>query len=164
MTCDRPRQAAAWILGPDGRLTVPDNAAEAAVPDGAGLPAPPAPDGQARPAETADGPGTLAITPLASGDGLRIDGEIDLSAREPFGRALAALPGGDVHLHLGGLRFIDAAGARALLTCAGRLAPGGRLLLHDPPYVLTRIIELTCPATQAPARPGMPGRARRQNS
>lgn len=152
----QPRNAGAWILCPDGSLTSRDPAAETAVPDDTKPP-----DGEARRAGTADGAGTLAITPLSAGVGARIDGEIDLSARERFGRALADLPaaGGDVHLYLGGLRFIDVAGTRALLTVAGRLAPGRQLILHDPPYALTRILQLTCSATPARARPATTGRA-----
>lgn len=47
-----------------------------------------------------------------------------------------------MHLQLGELDFIDVVGTRALISLAERLAPSHRLVLHEPPAVLRRIIEL----------------------
>jgi anti-anti-sigma regulatory factor len=50
-------------------------------------------------------------------------------------------PDGSVHLELRDLHFIDAAGARALIHLAKTVA-GRRIVLHNPPYALRRIIDV----------------------
>lgn len=71
-----------------------------------------------------------------------VTGEIDLVSRDSFETALSALPGDrDITLRLEGLTFIDVAGVRALAELSSRLAPR-RLILHDPPTPLRRILRL----------------------
>ncbi|EIE99521.1 MEDS domain-containing protein [Saccharomonospora glauca] len=76
-------------------------------------------------------------------DTWRLHGELDLASREVFEIALDALPvHGDLHLKLDGLDFIDVGGAHALAALAERIFPR-RLILHDPPTGLMRIVELS---------------------
>lgn len=74
-----------------------------------------------------------------------VTGEIDLVSRDSFETALSVLselPGDrDITLRLEGLTFIDVAGVRALAELSARLAPR-RLILHDPPTPLRRILRL----------------------
>lgn len=90
--------------------------------------------------------GELArIEPLPEGAGLRIAGEIDLANHDRLRQALARLPaGGDVHLDLSGLHFIDVAGAAELVDFANG-PPPRIVLLHSPPPQLGRIIDLLWP-------------------
>lgn len=88
------------------------------------------------------------VSGLYAGDGGRwqLSGEVDLTVRSSLELALATLPDdAEVHLELGGLEFIDVAGVRALVALAERLAPGRRLLLHQPPTVLRRMFEIAWP-------------------
>lgn len=75
---------------------------------------------------------------------LRVAGEIDLSNRHELDEALraAALLGEDIHLELGELTFIDVGSVTVLVQAAMRLPPGRRMVLHDPPRSLRRIIAL----------------------
>lgn len=96
----------------------------------------------------------LAISPVAGGAGLRIEGEADLFHTEQLRAALAALPAGDgdeVILDLAGLRFIDLAGARTLMALTQR-SPGLRLVLYDPPVSLRSLIELLWPDARVELR------------
>lgn len=90
----------------------------------------------------------MAITPLPGQAGLRVAGEVDITNHEEFRSALAALPAdgvASVHLDLSLLGFMDVAGARELV--ALRLSrPCLRLILHNPPASLRRIIGLLKPA------------------
>lgn len=71
----------------------------------------------------------------------RLCGAQDLVNQEALDAALAALPvTRDVHLELDGLEFIGAAGIRALAALAARLAPAHRLVLHDPPPLVARVL------------------------
>lgn len=83
----------------------------------------------------------------AGGDGhWRLDGEIDVATWEALGIGLSALAdGADVHLDLEDLTFIDVGGVRALARVARALAPEGRLILHEPPDTLRRMLELAWP-------------------
>ncbi|EID56070.1 MEDS domain-containing protein [Saccharomonospora xinjiangensis] len=70
-------------------------------------------------------------------------GELDLASRDVFEIALDALPvHGDVHMKLHELAFIDVGGVHALADFAERISPR-RLVLHDPPTALRRIVELS---------------------
>ncbi|MDE3070307.1 MAG: MEDS domain-containing protein [Acidobacteriota bacterium] len=105
--------------------------------------------------------GLLRIVPLA-GDlhgnvRLKVIGEADLSSSSLL---LAALDdetqsGGDVHLNLGRLRFIDLKGIEALRALSDELnASQRRLVLHSPPRILRRIAELVrgcLPGVEIPA-------------
>jgi hypothetical protein len=99
---------------------------------------------------------TLSVLPLVSRAGFRLAGDVDLATAHQFDAALAQLAtcgpcdpaacgssatGDEVHLDLGSLQFIDAAGARTLLRRA-RSLQGRPLVLHDAPYALRRIIDV----------------------
>jgi anti-anti-sigma regulatory factor len=80
---------------------------------------------------------------------LRVAGVVDLSTRPAWESALAALSGMGrrPRLELSGLDFIDASGAAALVASAQNL--DGPVLLHRPPRVLTRILEVLWPDLQS---------------
>jgi anti-anti-sigma regulatory factor len=86
----------------------------------------------------------LTIVPLTGRSGVRMIGEADLSGRRALESALDGIPAepGDVHLDLAELTFIDAGGVTLLVKKARQLGPGRRLVLHDPPRVLRRILGL----------------------
>ena len=89
---------------------------------------------------------TLSVRPLKSRAGLRLAGDVDLATVEQLHAALAAIVADaectdDVHLEMRDLHFIDAAGTRALIHRA-RALDGRRIVLHDPPYALRRIIDV----------------------
>lgn len=74
----------------------------------------------------------------------RLTGEVDVAAVDDVRSALdtaASLSIGELAVDLDGLIFIDVPGARTLVQLAGRLAPSRRLMLHNPPYPLTRILQ-----------------------
>lgn len=80
----------------------------------------------------------------------RLTGELDIAVVDEFELALAAIPADhDVDLGLDGCRFIDVAGARALISLARRLGPDHRLIVHEPPNVLRRLLDLGCPEPDA---------------
>ena len=54
---------------------------------------------------------------------------------------LLAAPGHEIHVDLAALRFIDVGGVRELVRLA-RPRPAPRLVLHDPPPLLRRLIFL----------------------
>jgi anti-anti-sigma factor len=88
---------------------------------------------------------TLSVRPLTSRAGLRLAGDVDFATLGKLCAALAEFDAGDdrsdVHLEMRDLHFIDAAGTRALIHRARRL-DGRRIVLHDPPYSLRRIIDV----------------------
>ncbi|WP_051799625.1 STAS domain-containing protein [Catenuloplanes japonicus] len=87
------------------------------------------------------GSGGLRIESI--GGGLRLVGVADLGTRAVLDRALAGVPAtADLHLELAQLAFIDVGGVTALVAAAGRLDAGRRLVLHDPPPELLRIIDV----------------------
>jgi len=78
--------------------------------------------------------------------GWRLTGGVDLTHATHLATALAALPGqGDMHLRLDGLRFCDAAATRALVAAAARLHPAARLVLHDVPPLMRRVLSVGWP-------------------
>jgi anti-anti-sigma regulatory factor len=87
---------------------------------------------------------SLTLTPLAGLPGLRLAGEVDVTSWNALETALRALPAsqGDLHLELTQLRFIDAHGATTLVRTAQGLGTGRSLVLHNPPSVLRRLLEL----------------------
>jgi anti-anti-sigma factor len=80
--------------------------------------------------------------------GLRLAGEIDLVSHTAWEQALRRLAGqaGEVHLDCSGLRFIDAQGTALLVHIASQFAHGQRIVLHDPPPCLKRVLEVLWPA------------------
>lgn len=88
--------------------------------------------------------GQLKVVPLVGRAGLRLAGEVDLATRALFVREFDAQLGGtdDVHLELSELSFIDVGGVTALATRALALANGRRLVLHHPPPMLRRILDV----------------------
>lgn len=94
----------------------------------------------------------LDVYPLTGRTGFRAAGEVSLSTREVWERALerAVRGGGDVyHLELSAVTFVDVAGAGALADAARSLGGRGRLVLDRPPRSLPRVLELLWP--------GLPG-------
>jgi STAS domain len=90
------------------------------------------------------GPGMLTIRPLQDRAGLTLAGDADITTLDALRAALAALPTGDIHLDLSGLRFIDLACTRELIALAER-HPAARLIAHDPPASLLLITALAYP-------------------
>ncbi|MEV1286464.1 STAS domain-containing protein [Micromonospora sp. NPDC049679] len=86
----------------------------------------------------------LAVLPVPGRPGLRLVGEVDCATRHILDAALETMLGdaGDVHLDLTELTFIDVGGATSLVLWASRLRGGRRMILHDPPYELRRIIDM----------------------
>jgi anti-anti-sigma regulatory factor len=123
-----------------------------------------------RPPRTS-GLGALTIRPFRSRAGLILAGEADFTAKDTLTAAIAtlAVDGGDVHLDLTELRFIDASCARELFAIAER-RPGVRLIVYQPPASLRRItamlypeanIEFIEPFTSVTGGDGAPGRGGR---
>jgi anti-anti-sigma factor len=97
-------------------------------------------------------PARLTVSPLPRRAGLRAAGEVDLVTRATWTRALehAVHEGEDVlHLELAALTFVDVAGAGVLAETVRRLPPGRRIVLHQPPSALSRILQMFWP--------GLPG-------
>ncbi|MFG2985525.1 STAS domain-containing protein [Streptomyces sp. NPDC048258] len=97
------------------------------------------------------GPGTGATTPLAAlplqdRPGARLSGSCDLDTRQALSAALGAvigIPGPVVHLDLSAVAFLDTAAVAALVQASAVLkGQGRRLLLHDPPYSLRKVVEM----------------------
>jgi hypothetical protein len=89
----------------------------------------------------------LRIIPLAHdhrGEAwLRVVGEADLSSSALLQAALDEPGRGDLHLDLDRLRFVDLRGVEALQDlAAGLRAARRRLILHNSPTMLRRIVEL----------------------
>jgi Anti-anti-sigma regulatory factor (antagonist of anti-sigma factor) len=82
----------------------------------------------------------LSITPLPDEDGVQLSGMLDATTHEALRSALHALLARrrTWHLRLAGLEFVDVAGATELV----RLARDRRIVLHDPPPSLRRILAL----------------------
>lgn len=88
----------------------------------------------------------LAVAGALFADGpdrWRLTGEADMESHDTLHAALSALPvTGDVHLELADLDFVDVGATRAIVALARRLAPGRRVVLHDPPPALDLILEV----------------------
>lgn len=89
----------------------------------------------------------MRAVPLSDRCGLRLIGEVDLSTWAVLEAELTPVleSGEDVHLELTELRFIDARGATILAMAAQRLDGARRLVLHNPPVVLTRLLDVLWP-------------------
>lgn len=81
------------------------------------------------------------------GDGpghLRLVGELDVAEADALiERAGASIPTeGNLVLEVDELSFIDSSGVRALVTIAGMLPAGGRLVLRAPMPAVRRVLDL----------------------
>jgi anti-anti-sigma factor len=82
---------------------------------------------------------------IVQGDGsLRLTGELDVAEADGLiERASTAIPeGGNLVLEVDELSFIDSSGVRALVTIAGMLPQGGRLVLRRPTAAVRRVLDL----------------------
>lgn len=95
--------------------------------------------------------GTGSTTPLTAlllhdRPGARLSGSCDLDTRQSLSAALGVvtgIPGPVVHLDLSTVAFLDTAAVAALVQAADALnGQGRRLLLHDPPYSLRKVVEM----------------------
>src|SRR3954454_15376625 len=87
--------------------------------------------------------GVLTITRTFRPRGLRLKGELDGSRHAVFAEALTTVSrvGGDIHLDLSELRFIDLGALNMMAGTALRLADRGRLVLDDPSPDLAEVID-----------------------
>ena len=96
----------------------------------------------------------LETFPLSGWTGLRIVGEVDITNHDQFRRALAPVYAAGiiaVHLDVSGLRFIDVAGTRELIALM-KSHPHLRLILHNPPESLRRIVTEVWPSVDIEIR------------
>lgn len=85
------------------------------------------------------------IFPLANGQGLRLAGELDLAAAPRLTEALldfASADGGELHLDLTEVSFLDSSGLRVILALARSRGGTGSVVLLDPPAAIMRILEI----------------------
>jgi ABC-type transporter Mla MlaB component len=90
----------------------------------------------------------LQIRPLSDSSGLGATGEISMNTRTIWQQALEQLVErrADVlHVDLSQVGFVDVAGVTDLALTAQRLPEGQRILLHQPPVQLPRILEIFWP-------------------
>lgn len=93
-------------------------------------------------------PPWLEVSPLPGRTGLRVAGEVGLSTRAEWERALerAVREGGRVYrLELSAVTFVDVGGVGALATTAQTLEDGRRIVLQQPPPTLRRLLDLFWP-------------------
>ncbi|MFB9833460.1 MEDS domain-containing protein [Actinoallomurus acaciae] len=88
--------------------------------------------------------GVLTITRMFAPRGLRLTGELDGARHTVFAEALRAVTaqGGDIHLNLRDLRFIDLGALNMMAGAAIRMASRGSLILDEPPPDLTQVVRL----------------------
>ncbi|MEJ8645705.1 STAS domain-containing protein [Streptomyces sp. MS1.HAVA.3] len=106
-------------------------------------------DAVARCADRRTGTGSatpLTALPLQDRPGARLSGSCDLDTRKALSAALGVvtgIPGPVVHLDLSAVAFLDTAAVAALVQASAALGgQGRRLLLHDPPYSLRKVVEM----------------------
>jgi anti-anti-sigma regulatory factor len=90
----------------------------------------------------------LRVAPLPGRTGLKLSGEVSLATRADWESALARAlrEGGRMYrLELSAVTFVDVAGAGALAAAARTLQDGRRLVLHEPPLTLCRLLDLFWP-------------------
>jgi anti-anti-sigma factor len=94
----------------------------------------------------------LAAHPLPEGDGVRLAGEVAHATRSAWAEVLT----GAVEarrcvyvLDMADVAFVDVTGAEELAAAARRLESGRRIVLHNPPRTLSRVLEMYWP--------GLPG-------
>ena len=78
---------------------------------------------------------------------IRLRGDLDLATADRAETALAEAvrQGGEIHLDVRELRFLDSSGLRAILSAGQRLDGTGRLILHGPVGEPKRVLELSLP-------------------
>lgn len=88
--------------------------------------------------------GVLTITRTFTPRGLRLEGELDGARHTVFAEALHAVTsqGGDIHLNVRGLRFIDLGALSMMAGAAMQIAAYGSLTLDDPSPDLTEVVQL----------------------
>jgi anti-anti-sigma regulatory factor len=88
--------------------------------------------------------GVLTITRTFEPRGLHLKGELDGARHTVFAEALQAVmaQGGDIHLNVRDLRFIDLGALSMMAGAAMRMAAHGRLILDDPSPDLTEVVQL----------------------
>ncbi|MEU3902695.1 STAS domain-containing protein [Streptomyces goshikiensis] len=88
----------------------------------------------------------LTAAPLPDRPGARLSGDCDLDSRQVLASALGIvtrIPGPVVHLDLSAVMFLDVAAVAALVHASATFtAQGRRLLIHDPPYSLCKVVEM----------------------
>lgn len=84
-------------------------------------------------------------------DGLSVSGEIDLNGHDEWEHALRRATGlaAETHVHLAELRFIDVRGVTLLVNIADGLSEGRRIVLHDAPPSLRRVMRVLWPDARA---------------
>jgi anti-anti-sigma factor len=98
--------------------------------------------------------GTFAVATEAAADGLvvRLSGEMDLTAADPFCSAvlpwLSGFRAEQVTVDCGSLDFVALAGLDLLLEATSRCRPGGRISLVSPPETLARLLDFTAARSQ----------------
>ncbi|WP_374772535.1 STAS domain-containing protein [Streptomyces sp. NBC_01310] len=97
--------------------------------------------------DTGSGAATpLTALPLQDRPGARLSGSCDFDTRQALSTALGVvtgIPGPVVHLDLSAVGFLDTAAVAALVQASAALGgEGRRLLLHDPPYSLRKVVEM----------------------
>jgi anti-anti-sigma regulatory factor len=92
----------------------------------------------------ADAARILYVTPLGEGGGLRLAGEVDISSIGQLEQALEdvtpAAAREEITLDMGGLSFLNVAGARAVVRAAERWTDGRRVVLRHPPRALPLVL------------------------
>jgi anti-anti-sigma regulatory factor len=88
--------------------------------------------------------GVLTITRTFQPRGLRLEGELDGARHSVFAEALRAVTsqGGDVHLNVADLKFVDLGALNMMAGVAMHLSTRGRLILDDPSPDLTEVVQL----------------------
>jgi anti-sigma B factor antagonist len=97
------------------------------------------------------GAGCLPVLWTSRDNGVvTVHGEVDITTCDLFESVVNAAvedcdgsyPGVGAHLDLAGIEFIDVAGARVLVAAATAVRGGFELIVHRPPAMLVRIVEL----------------------
>jgi anti-anti-sigma factor len=92
----------------------------------------------------------LSETAIPRQPGVRVTGHADVSTKLNFEQFLVTLcrqSDGDMHLDLAELDFIDVSGVITLVRAADSLGDGRKLILHNPPESLRRILDLLMPTS-----------------
>jgi anti-anti-sigma regulatory factor len=92
--------------------------------------------------------GTLQVRPLADRTGWQAVGEVSLTTRPAWERALGCLAQQEAevcHLELSAVTFVDVAGVSALAVAAQGLPEGHRIMLEQPPAALGRVLDMFWP-------------------